>query len=51
MGGVALIGISLPVPMAFDAIVTAMLLQAGRIVEFGDVDSTLAAYEKWVAAA
>ncbi len=27
----------------------AMLLQAGRIAEFGDVDSTLAAYEKWVA--
>jgi ABC-type polysaccharide/polyol phosphate transport system ATPase subunit len=28
----------------------AILLQAGRIVEFGDVDATLAAYEKWVAA-
>jgi ABC-type polysaccharide/polyol phosphate transport system ATPase subunit len=28
----------------------AMLLRAGRIEEFGDVDSTLAAYDKWVAA-
>jgi ABC-2 type transport system ATP-binding protein/lipopolysaccharide transport system ATP-binding protein len=28
----------------------AMLLRAGRIEEFGDVDRTIAAYEKWVSA-